>query len=594
MNVPHDLPSARMTQSTAPDEPPPTSTFNSGQTSPTPFDFDAIDPDDLVVPEWDDVDADGDWSMAVIPDETPSHTHSHAISDDDGELEYMDDPLDVDTRALEHIRTYLNAPGADWSCDEQRMAVRALHAQRGDVGVVMRTGSGKSMVVLAAAAMNKTDSLTIIVCPLIAVEAQWLKTLERFNIKAQHWQKPNDVNGRAPYVVVSLDRAKSPAFQADMQIIHATIIPISRLVFDEAHLALTERSYRPAMKNGHELRFIPFQLILMSATLPPDSEVYLENEYCMYRTSWIRTSAIGWGLGWVVREQQQDDSSVLTEIEKDMDERFQAGEMEPEEKVLIFVPTKELGKMIADEMGSGGALPFYHAKVGTMQQKRDLVAKWTSPSGPRFMVATSAFEAGSDTRHVRLVYFASCMPHMCSVLQAAGRAGRDGKYSACVMVPGPKTPWLKPEDKKDEVLTTYCGIKDVTEMYWPKSSSRHWSEGCLVKHTSRWADGFARCCHEIEELKGEQRFYCSVCIQGKLFEITISSVFLTQLRRWCSITRRATLQEVYTNETRTSCHPIICPHARQLSRTSRLRGAGTAGGEPSCYQCRDTETSDDL
>lgn len=422
-----------------------------------------------------------------------------------------------DPRLLAQLRALLGDPEGTWKCPEQETAVKAIMKKDRDVGVVLVTGSGKTFVALIPALVSLEDEpgITIIVCPLVSVEGQWRTVFKRLKVVYEHWTGPGSVRGDAAFILVSLDCAKGTHFQSAMRIVHQTKSPIRRLFFDEAHLALTERSYRPCLKNGYELRFLPFQLVLMTGTLPPAAELHMEQEFAMYNTEWIRTSAYRPEL----LIEVTDTVKGLVEASKIVVERLEKDkkDLDPEDKVIVFVPQVKHGHALSTDLFPNlPALPFYHAKCGTPEEKAEMIARWTDQHGPRIMIATVALEAGGDFPHVTHVFHVFSVPHMAGYQQAVGRGGRSGNDCFCIFIPKDRNPPFFGEDQKhDPALVLYSGLSLVVDMFW-KRTGETYQERCLLARMLFWSDGVARTCGQMRDNEGDVDFYCSECTLREL------------------------------------------------------------------------------
>ena len=76
----------------------------------------------------------------------------------------MDDS-DLEERAKAVLRKLLDKPDAEWSCDEQRQAVLLACKGEEDGLILMKTGSGKTMVALIPTVLDK-KRITVLILPL--------------------------------------------------------------------------------------------------------------------------------------------------------------------------------------------------------------------------------------------------------------------------------------------------------------------------------------------------------------------------------------------------------------------------------------------
>ena len=105
-------------------------------------------------------------------------------------------------------------------------------------------------------------------------------------------------------------------------------------------------------------------------------------------------------------------------------------------KSMIFVPTRKIGDALASSLAANGLpTPFYHGQLAA-PQKQDLLQRFGGHLEPKLsrMVCTNAFGMGVDIADVRLVIHWQHPASAEDYLQEFGRAGRDGRRSAAVLL----------------------------------------------------------------------------------------------------------------------------------------------------------------
>jgi ATP-dependent DNA helicase RecQ len=104
---------------------------------------------------------------------------------------------------------------------------------------------------------------------------------------------------------------------------------------------------------------------------------------------------------------------------------------------LIYVGTRYQAEKWAKRLeGIEGGVKPYHAGLDAQVRAQRLKA-WTQ-GGIRVIVCTNAFGMGIDKPDVRWVYHAHIPANLESYVQEAGRAGRDGLRSECVVFMNPE------------------------------------------------------------------------------------------------------------------------------------------------------------
>lgn len=202
-------------------------------------------------------------------------------------------PMPTEEQALQALRCVLKDNNAQWRNEGQKEAVMAAVAWEKDLVVILPTGSGKSAVV-ATAAMLETNKITAVFLPLRSLLADWQRRLERLEYPFEVFNpsKPR-LSGQNSLVLVSLDAAGGAAWRQAVTSLRSDI-RLNRIVFDEAHLVLTEGSYRGIMHQVKELRFCFVQVMLLSATIPPVSLPHLGASFTLAagdNTRIIRTTS---------------------------------------------------------------------------------------------------------------------------------------------------------------------------------------------------------------------------------------------------------------------------------------------------------------
>jgi superfamily II DNA helicase RecQ len=104
------------------------------------------------------------------------------------------------------------------------------------------------------------------------------------------------------------------------------------------------------------------------------------------------------------------------------------------DKIILYVRTRDEATELAELL----SCPVYTAKVGTAEEKEELLRTWLATPEQPYIVATSALSAGFDYAHVRLVMHINEPDSLVDFAQESGRAGRDGKEAYSVMLLPPR------------------------------------------------------------------------------------------------------------------------------------------------------------
>ena len=176
------------------------------------------------------------------------------------------------------LRKIIGNPQATWSNAGQKQAVMSALEWSSDLIVILPTGSGKSAIITVVAELEH-NRITAILCPLRSLLMDWQRRLKKMHIRFTVFDpSAPKIDDQASIVLVSLDSTKSQSWSHAILSLR-TEIPLARLVFDEAHLVLTEASYRDVMNRVRELRISRFQVVLLSATISPRSIPSLQSAF---------------------------------------------------------------------------------------------------------------------------------------------------------------------------------------------------------------------------------------------------------------------------------------------------------------------------
>lgn len=183
---------------------------------------------------------------------------------------------------------------AQWTCKQQREAVKALVTLEKDVIVALRTGIGKTAVAVILVPSMVENGYTVIVVPLIALMEDWKRRLTVMDIAFEHFKgkETSELQGSSNIILVSSDVAKYDHWKKCITQLDRHR-PVLTMIIDEAHYYFTDVDFRShAMANSFTLRHLPMQMVLMSGTILPQAEAYLKDQFILKDPVVIRTWSI--------------------------------------------------------------------------------------------------------------------------------------------------------------------------------------------------------------------------------------------------------------------------------------------------------------
>ena len=299
-----------------------------------------------------------------------------------------------------------------------------------DVLAIMPTGSGKSVCYQVPAML--LSGITIVISPLISLMQDQVKALNEAGIHAGYINSSlteaqiarvyaNAMDGIYKILYVAPERLESYEFAA-----FAGRADISMVTVDEAHcISQWGQDFRPSyLKIVDFIDGLPARPIVSAFTATATEEVKTDIA-CVLKLQDPKIVVTGFdreNLYFDVETIKRKDDYVLEYIKK-----------HPDDSGIIYCATRKNVDSLFDLLsGVGVSVTRYHAGMNNEDRKtsqNDFVYDRTP-----VIVATNAFGMGIDKSNVRFVIHYNMPQSMESYYQEAGRAGRDGEPSECILL----------------------------------------------------------------------------------------------------------------------------------------------------------------
>lgn len=315
----------------------------------------------------------------------------------------------------------------------QKRIIQYIIEGKNTVGI-MPTGGGKSICYQLPALL--LPGVTLVVSPLISLMKDQVDALHSLGVDAAFINSTLELgeaggilrqaqNGRLKLLYVAPERLESEWFRE-----RAKTLPISFVAVDEAHCVsqwghdfrTSYRAIAPFMRELEEAGRPRPLMAAFTATATPEVTEDLTRLLELGDSELVVTGFKRDNLAFTVLRGEERKAFALDYVRR---REHQAG--------IIYASTRKDVEDLHEMLRRAGvAAGRYHA--GLDDEERVRMQEAFLYDDVRVIVATNAFGMGIDKSNVRYVLHYNMPKHMEAYVQEAGRAGRDGEPSECVLL----------------------------------------------------------------------------------------------------------------------------------------------------------------
>lgn len=323
-------------------------------------------------------------------------------------------------RASSDVMKNLFGDAFKWKSEQQKIAMALITSKKINLLAVLKTGGGKSCLYLAPA--RKSNATTVVVIPLAALRIEAEKNARHLGVTCCTYSDGCKMN-QFRIVFASVEHI-SPQFVKKLHMLVASD-SLERIVFDEAHTAVTADHYRYSMTSVLSLAQFAVPKILLTATLPPRLEITLQEAFGLQfgcvRQDTSRPS-LRYAVTFVDNLESMADKCV---------KEMKAISIRHPQKGIVFVMTRhEIDQMTgAYTKISPRRLATFHSDMSA-EEKMAEMNSWRS-GDVDWIVATSAFGQGIDYPCVSNIIHLGGSWSLINYAQETGRGGRNGDLCVC-------------------------------------------------------------------------------------------------------------------------------------------------------------------
>src|SRR5690554_2268789 len=333
-------------------------------------------------------------------------------------------------QARQILKTYYGYPSFKKGQEEVIQSILDGH----DTLSIMPTGSGKSVCYQIPALL--LEGVIVVISPLISLMKDQVDALQQMNIPttfinssltaAETNQRMRDLaEGLFKLVYIAPERLESERFQYMMNQLTVPFVAI-----DEAHcVSQWGHDFRPSYMNIRRwVKQLPRKPIVAAFTATATTKVIddIAANLDLIKPRLVKTGYARDNLAF----------SVITGVKK-KDYLFDYLATRKDQSGIIYAFTcKEVDDCHRQLIRLGYKAGKYHA--GLPEEERIQYQDEFLYDDIKLMVATNAFGMGIDKSNVRFVIHYNMPRNIESYYQEAGRAGRDGEPSECLLLFSPQ------------------------------------------------------------------------------------------------------------------------------------------------------------
>ncbi|MBM7691163.1 ATP-dependent DNA helicase RecQ [Peribacillus deserti] len=295
---------------------------------------------------------------------------------------------------------------------------------------IMPTGGGKSITYQVPALV--LEGITLVISPLISLMKDQVDALEQAGISAAYINSSlssseisermdEAASGDIKLLYLAPERLESQLFLNEL-----LTLPVSLVAIDEAHcISQWGHDFRPSYLRiqtlFHKFKKKPVVLALTATATPQVREdicqtLNIPEQYTVI-TGFERSN-----LSFTLIKGQDRDKYLMNYLKQNESE---AG--------IIYAATRKNVEQLFEKLQKAGITAGkYHAGMSNDERNREQEKFLNDEIS--VMVATNAFGMGIDKSNVRYTIHYQVPKNMESYYQEAGRAGRDGLPSECILV----------------------------------------------------------------------------------------------------------------------------------------------------------------
>ncbi|KAJ7065881.1 hypothetical protein C8F01DRAFT_1249457 [Mycena amicta] len=384
----------------------------------------------------------------------------------------------------ELIPTPPGKPLAQFTCAQQGIFMEKLATSTTNVLAILRCGSGKTWLTLAASRLYANKRLIVWIIPLSGLQQDFVRCAQELGLTVAQWQPEHQFNEDVQVVWAPVEVNQRQDFH-EWLATQASRKRIWWIVLDEIHKFLTDLGFRPVFATLISLARHGVRFLGLTATLPPSQLAAFFGLSGLAIWDILRMPISRPNIRITVLRFRTHDELCLAVEKRVRDAALPLG---PEERIMVFCKLKSTAASLAAKLNT---VEYVAPGIGdTAQAKTNEMtfANWIHPaSQSKVIVSTSVLACGVDYPHVRFVFIVEQTWNAFDLHQEEARAGRDNRPAEVfvMVVEGSSPPSNDPTGQID------LGIEQVLRVTSDDSN-------CRRSHLTAWFDGVVTDCMTLE------------------------------------------------------------------------------------------------